>query len=61
MAYGQPPPQKSRSGLIIGIVVGIVVLLLICCCGGIIWGISSGTIPAMFKTCYNGVCRTGHN
>ena len=63
MAYGQPPPppQKSRSGLIVGIVIGIVVLFLVCCCGGIIWGLVSGTIPAMWSSCVNGQCKMGHN
>ncbi len=28
----QPPEQKSRTGLIVGIVVGVVLLLLCCCC-----------------------------
>jgi flagellar basal body-associated protein FliL len=27
-----PPEKKSRTGLIIGIVVGVVVLLFLCCC-----------------------------
>jgi|YNPBryantNP2012_1023418.scaffolds.fasta_scaffold25288_3 hypothetical protein len=27
-----PGEKKSRTGLIIGIVVGVVVLLLLCCC-----------------------------
>jgi hypothetical protein len=32
--YGaeMPPEKKSRTGLIIGIVVGVVLLLLCCCC-----------------------------
>ncbi len=27
-----PPEKKSRTGLIIGIVVGVVLLILCCCC-----------------------------
>jgi hypothetical protein len=33
-AYGYPPPPKRRTGLIIGIAVGLV-LLVMACCGGI--------------------------
>jgi len=29
------------------------------CCGGIIWGITSGTIPAMFTSCFNGCLQNG--
>jgi hypothetical protein len=33
---GGQPPKKSRTGLIIGLVIGAVVLLVLCGCGGIL-------------------------
>ena len=34
-----PPPRKSRTGLIVGLIVGGVVLIMLCVCGGLLFGV----------------------